>query len=110
MTEKDYCDYDTAEKLRELGYPDNNLIPLYEAEKWLGEEHDIHIEPFLCNLEYAQYKLNIVGKPKGNTRYCSIYNSLMEDAKNKTYTYFNSFEEALLEGIKKAIKILKEEK
>ena len=121
LTEKDYCDYETCVALYELGcvtHPYDNtdtdkvlqIVHLYDAQKWLREEHDIHIEPFLCNFEYTQYKLNIVGKPKGNTCYCSIYNSLMEDIRNKTNTYFNSYEEALLEGIKEAVKLLKEER
>lgn len=63
LTEKDYCDYDTSRELKELGfiaglgegncgyclYDDAwhdqvNRPLLYEAQKWLREEHQLHIE------------------------------------------------------------------
>ena len=104
MTEKDYCDYDTCVALEELGYPrycyDNGgeldkilrMVTLYNAHKWLREEKKIHIE--------------VLYQPATWT--CKIY-KLTTYEYIKGYTFFNSYEETLLEGIKEAIKILKEE-
>ena len=63
LTEKDYCDYETSRELKELGFiaglgeddcghclyddawHDQVDRPLlYEAQKWLREEKDLHIE------------------------------------------------------------------
>ena len=56
LTEKDYCDYETCVALEELGYPryhyDNGgeldkilrMVTLYNAQKWLREEKNLHIE------------------------------------------------------------------
>ena len=64
--------------------------------KWL-RDRNIHIEPFLVNAETAQYKLNIVGW--NGKFFCSIYNSLLEDANNKTITTYQSYEQAAIAGI-----------
>ena len=102
LTEKDYCDYDTCVALWSMGlipHPYDNtdtdklmaIISLYEAQKWLREEKNIHIE--------VLYRLA--------TWTCKIYN-----LKNKEYikghTFFVSYEEALSEGIKEVVRILKE--
>lgn len=96
LTEKDYCDLDTSHELWVMGlepdtYYDGPIILLYEAQKFLREEKNIHIE--------VLYRLA--------TWTCKIY-----DLKNKEYikghTFFVSYEEALSEGIKEAVKILKE--
>ena len=126
LTEKDYCDYDTCVALKELGYVgicdayyeltgtkeynrdsfeilytrefihpddiDRVAAPLlYQAQKWLREEKKIHIAIDLL-------------KPKWYPTIIS-YNRL----KSVELSSCESYEEALLEGIKEAIKILKEE-
>ena len=104
LTEKDYCDRDTAVALQKLGY--NNkycrddgtpIIILYEAQKWLRNTHNLHIstKPYpnegglMWMFEIRRFTPYLV---------CVI--------KNKTG--FKEAEEALLEGIKEAIKLLKE--
>ena len=108
LTEKDYCDYETRNELIKLGYPahlyDNTevdkilgAILLYEAQKWLREEKNIDISVTISPFEYfatirefvfwqGEYSWEKTIHPNGG----------------KTY------EEALLEGIKEAVKILKE--
>ena len=135
LTEKDYCDYDTCVALKELGFrercvayydtADNvgllyntqytcDVIPcqycdllesrntateyevdvptLYEAQKWLREEKGMLIQPTYLELS--------------DEWICVIRD------KNKRHGYSaqkqKNYEEALLEGIKEAIKILKE--
>ena len=136
LTEKDYCDYETCVALKELGdktpasayyIPNNETLyfvsnpyrggyvidcfcshnslredvmthdfidapTMWEAQKWLREEKDIYIE--------------ILFQPATWT--CKIYN-LKKYEYIKGYTFFISYEEALSEGIKGAVKILKEE-
>ena len=121
LTEKDYCDYETCVALRELGYNapqmliidyfgvfeepqyDEN-IHLYDAQKWLREEKKIIIE--------ATFSLIYKGQPRFSWRV--LYN--LTQHKGAYYTLdsvnskedYDSFEEALSEGIKEAVKILKE--
>ena len=109
LTEKDYCDYETCVALKELGYPidwfedetyheNSTNIQLYEAQKWLREEKGIDISVTISPFEYfatirefvfwqGEYSWEKTIHPNGG----------------KTY------EEALSEGIKEAVKILKEE-
>ena len=140
LTEKDYCDYDTCVALKELGYkvptsayymPNNNQLifvisqfrgeaamdcfyshnslpkecmgsdyidapTMWEAQKWLRNEKKIIVQPEATVLGW---KCNIIIFP------CSIGMKNRYNGKN-----YSSYEEALLEGIKEAIKILKEEK
>lgn len=110
LTEKDYCDYDTCVALSELGYPLTSkevryedkavFVPgilLYSAQKFLREEKKLVVLvgfdfcPIISEIVY-----NWVIVVNGNT------------AKKSSYTY-DYFEEALSEGIKEAVKILKEE-
>ena len=125
LTEKDYCDYDTCVALKELGFNERclgwydeertlnhnrkvlwanthienyNAIAcpsLYEAQKWLREEKRILILP-----DYNSFGW-----------FCGIHYPI-NSVKMFKYTAkeVNSYEEALLEGIKEAIKILMEEK
>ena len=101
LTEKDYCDYDTYVALEELGYPEvmafNKPFLLYEAQKWLREEKGIDISVTISPFEYfatirefvfwqGEYSWEKTIHPNGG----------------KTY------EEALAEGIKEAVKILEE--
>ena len=135
LTEKDYCDYETCVALKELGYkvptsayymPNNNQLifvinqfrggaaidcfyshnsfpkevmtsnyidapTMWEAQKWLREEKDIYIEVLYQPVTWT----------------CKIYN-LKKYEYIKGYTFFVSYEEALSEGIKEAVKILKD--
>lgn len=137
LTEKDYCDYDTCVALKELGYKvptsayympknsqlifvinqfrggaamdcfySNNSLPkecvasdfidaptMWEAQKWLREEK--HIEVVVLSR-------GMIGAPY----YFQVYTEDYVIADDKDYA---SFEEALSEGIKEAVKILKEE-
>ena len=109
LTEKDYCDYETCVALEEVGFPlhpygnteiDTSLrltVLLYEAQKWLREEKNIDISVTISPFEYfatirefvfwqGEYSWEKTIHPNGG----------------KTY------EEALSEGIKEAVKILKE--
>ena len=115
LTEKDYCDYDTWSALKELGCDiPRRLIPdylgvlhepqfeetlhIYDAQKWLRENHNLHIstKPY-PNEGGLMWMFEI--------RKFSPY--LVSVIVNKTGFYDS--EEALLEGIKEAIKILKED-
>ena len=123
LTNTDYCDYETCVALKELGYVgsrqececfgayfnfgkdmftdslDNTevgtneylRVPLYLAQKWLREEKFLLI--VVDRLLHGEYVFSIV----------DILN--YSEEKNGTA---NSYEEALSEGIKEAVKILKE--
>ena len=109
LENRDYCDYDTCVALKELGYdaPQRLLVDyfgvydepqydekihLYDAQKWLREEKGILLQPVYLELS--------------DEWICVIRD------KNKRYAYSTqkqkNYEEALAEGIKEAIKILKE--
>lgn len=135
LTEKDYCDYDTCVALKEMGYkvptsayyiPNNNQLifvsnpfrggyvtdcfhshnsfpkdvmtsnyidapTMWEAQKWLREEKKLHITIYSQSQESWQYRIT---KP---------HQKLEEGLHGED---FNSFEEALSECIKEAVKIL----
>lgn len=127
LTEKDYCDYETCVALREIGcrietewyihqpsyergscylcfsipqetsvFDECDYIPrlsLYEAQKWLREEKKLHITIYSQSQESWQYRIT---KP----------HQRLEDGLHGED--FSSFEEALLEGVKCAVKILKD--
>ena len=122
LNEKDYCDYETCVALKELGITDCSLqyyekgcpntlhrnllqpltirtaealgrvlaISLYNAQKWLREEKKINISPVYLFTDWGC----IIKTPK--------YGDLIES--------HSSYEEALLEGVKAAVNILKEER
>ena len=126
LTQKDYCDYETCVALMEIGcrietewyihqpsyergscylcfgipretsvLDECDYIPrlsLYEAQKWLREEKFLLI--VVDRLLNGEYVFSVV----------DILN--YSEEKNGTA---NSYEEALLEGIKEAVKILKKE-
>lgn len=107
LTEKDYCDYKLILELKELGYDyirREGLIHLYDAQKWLREEMKMIVE--------ANFNLIYKGQPRFSWRV--LYN--LTQHKGAYYTFdsvkskedYDSPEEALSEGIKEAIKILKE--
>lgn len=132
LTQKDYCDYDTCVDLKELGFNSlvdwyfkedksiasslaryrNTYIPrisLYEAQKWLREEKEIYvtvipeynefspIKGVKCRLEVAHWKDDEFG-------YETI--EWLDEECPHTIITFESYEEALSEGIKAAVKIL----
>ena len=110
LTNKDYCDYDTCVPLIELGYNDSTDLryndshslgdflfgikapTLYEAQKWLREEKNIIVCP----------EKNSFGW------YYAIHYNVGEVHQLKYSEECDSYEDALLEGIKEAVKILKE--
>ena len=105
LTEKDYCDYDICVALRELGYYDpiqsntHLTIHLYDAQKWLREKKNIHVQVIVYSYTHLWYYTSI------------CHNKIPITLKvGDTVKMFNSYEEALLEGIKEAIKILKDER
>ena len=75
-----------------------NPPSLYEAQKWLREEKKIgvFISGFIDGYTFWVYNLL-----SGDTLYQGFFN-------NETGKKYESYEEALAEGIKEAIKILKE--
>ena len=116
LTEKDYCDYATCVALKELGYNyplelitdyfgvldvpfHDKKIHLYDAQKWLREEKGIHITINYIRLEedIFMYTLRHIGK------------KLRENGGLYNNEQYSSYEEALSEGIKEAVKILMEE-
>ena len=131
LTEKDYCDYETCVALKELGYKgisrffyatkesplrrysyDQILttriadavghtlaISLYVAQKWLREEKKIYVE---VHIAFNMYFYELF-KTDEYDKYCGIQKVLVLGTNG-----YESYEEALLEGIKESIKILKE--
>lgn len=112
LTEKDYCDYDTSITLGELGFPLKRMkvknfidgqfsesivtVLLYEAQKWLREEKKIEVNATYDNiieLHWHWYMKSLTNRNQD----ISIIN-------------YDSYEQALLAGIKEAVKILKEMK
>jgi hypothetical protein len=108
LTEKDYCDYDTCVALKELGYPltskevryENKavFVPgvlLYSAQKWLREAKKIEVNATYDNVVELHWHWYMKSLTNCNQD-ISIIN-------------YDSYEQALLAGIKEAVKILKEE-
>ena len=110
LTEKDYCDLESTKALESLGmnvytsFCGKDVLKhvlLYEAQKWLREEKKIHVEVHIAFNKYF-YELF---KTDEYDKHCGIQKVLVLGTNG-----YESHEEALLEGIKEAIKILKEEK
>ena len=135
LTEKDYCDYDTCVALKELGYDgycaayyhlfdddedarnsfehiyafdfqnSNNIYRvgaplLYQAQKWLREEKNIvvRIIPLYEEgkaIKGMSYTNEVIHWDDGY-----VADECIEE--------YDSYEEALLEGVRQAIEILKE--
>lgn len=131
LTKKDYCDYDTCVALREVGcrietewyihqqsyergscylcfgipretsvLDECDYIPrlsLYEAQKWLREEKkiDIFVRAGILENRVRHY-------------YAEVFTSNDVIIIGNYGGDYDSYEEALLEGIKEAVKILKE--
>jgi hypothetical protein len=81
---------------------------LYQAQKWLREEKEIHIEVYACAGGYI-YELCKAYKPNSFSGGTTIYtpNDVDNPKLNDTGRY-DDFETCLSEGIKEAVKILKE--
>jgi hypothetical protein len=110
LTEKDYCDYDTSITLGELGFPlkrmkVKNLIDgqfsesivtvlLYEAQKWLREEKKLFIEITIGVFD--------------QTYLWEIYSTENSDLITGGFSSYDTYEEALSEGVREAVKLLKE--
>ena len=104
LTNKDYCDYDTCVALEELGCSINSLmrLHLYDAQKWLREEKSIYVTvgcPLIMN-EGLGWSYEVCDKPwNGHSD---------DDCVKASGGAYDSYEEALSEGIRKTVKILKE--
>ena len=104
LTEKDYCDLGCIKALESLGMNVYTSfcgvevlkhLSLYEAQKWLREEKHLHITIYSQSQESWQYRIT---KP----------HQKLEDGLHGED--FSSFEEALSEGIKETVKILRDER
>ena len=108
LTEKDYCDYETCVALKELGFPIRRIkvkgeekhvpILLYEAQKFLREEKNIIVDVFVDDDSDTPITYNVHKDGE-----CVIHH-------HGRYFAIKDWSLALLEGIKVAVKILKEEK
>ena len=122
LTEKDYCDYDTCVALKEVGcdqhydkYKETNdkgkfifdWFTLYEAQKWLREEKGMLVD----SMVFADNSIDADGKVVDRWIYysCAILNTSTAEF-IRSYDHsdeYDTYEEALSEGIKEAIKLLK---
>lgn len=108
LTEKDYCDKDTAFALQELGYnpymfydDGTPAIHLWYAQKWLREEKKIYVEPY-----YAQ-TINHMPRFRWMVTNGNSSRFLVDTLDSREH--YRSYEEALSEGLREAVKILKDE-
>ena len=129
LTEKDYCDYKTCVALKELGYDDSTDLrynsygslgnflggikapTLYEAQKWLREEKEVYVTVIPEYNEFGpikgvKYRLEVAHWKDNEFGYETI--EWLDEECPHTIITFDSYEEALSEGINEAIKILKE--
>ena len=102
LTEKDYCDYKLVLELKELGYDyirREGLIHLYDAQKWLREEKgfDIVVKPLDKTTLFM-----------GGEKYFWMVYLNHERVSGLNVPCTITYEESLFEGIKEAVKILKE--
>lgn len=100
LTEKDYCDLDTSHELWMMGlepeaYYDGPLILLYEAQKWLREEKKLFVEITLGAFD--------------QTYLWEIYNTENSNVITGGFSSYDTYEEALSEGVRASIKILQDE-
>ncbi|MBQ3023605.1 MAG: hypothetical protein IJD91_09905 [Clostridia bacterium] len=127
LTEKDYCDYDTSITLGELGFPlkrmkvknltdrkfDESIIPvlLYDAQKWLREEKEVEVAIIPEYNEFApvkgvQYRVWVSHWKDDEFGYETIE---IVDEETRIPFLYKTYTEALSEGIKEAVEILKGE-
>ena len=120
LTEKDYCDYDTAITLGELGFPlkrmivknfRDTIIPvlLYEAQKWLREEKEVYVTVIPEYNDYnpvkgVKYRLEVAHWKDDEFGYETI--EWLDEECPHTIITFDSYEEALSEGVHESIKVL----
>lgn len=85
---------------------------LYMLQKWLRDEHDMHVTPYMCNLTEVNKdvwrccvdKIRFSGHPKHHT----VQYSLTVDGKQGSkLILFDTYEEALGEGLRYALKMIK---
>lgn len=115
ITEKDYCDKEAAFALQELGYnpymflkDGTPAIHLWNAQRFLREEKNIHIEVYACAGGYI-YELCKAYKSDSFSGGTTIYTpNDVDNPKLNDAGKYETFEEALSEGLKEAVKILKE--
>lgn len=116
LTEKDYCDLDTSHELWIMGlepetYYDGPHILLYEAQKWLREEKEVYVSVIpeyneYCPVKGIVYRLEIAYWKDDEFGYETV--EWLDEEESCVVHRFESYEQALAEGIKKAINILKE--
>lgn len=119
LENKDYCDYDTCVALNELGCPITKWISgdvvstftLYEAQKWLREEKEVYVTVSpehneFCPVKGVKYRLEIAHWKDDEFGYETI--EWLDEECPHTIITFETYEGALAEGIKEAVKILKE--
>ena len=128
LTEKDYCDYDTCVALKEWGYnaPQRLLVDyfgvydepqyderihLYDAQKWLRKEKEIYVSVMPEYNEFSpikgvKYRLEVAHWKDDEFG----YETIEWPEEEHIVMLFDSYEEALLEGVRESIKLLKEEK
>lgn len=100
LTEKDYCNDKVRALLKEIGCPlvyETPFITLYEVQKWLREEKQIIVEVFVDDDSDTPITYNIY---KDGECVCHHHGK---------YWSVKGWSEALSEGIKAAVKILKGE-
>lgn len=110
LTEKDYCDLELTTILQEVGMSIKNVVAtspcgaakwysnvtLYEAQKFLREEKGVIVEVFVDDDSDTPITYNIY---KDGECVCHHHGG---------YWSVNAWNVALSEGIKEAVKILKE--
>ena len=108
LTEKDYCNLESTKALESLGMNVYTSfcgvevlkhVLLYEAQKWLREERNIDILPRRGYITNDKQRYQVVIYINYNR------NQILLDNDGEDYS---SPEEALAEGLREAVKILKE--
>lgn len=105
LEEKDWCDEDTSHELWQLGlvpdtYYDGPIVLLYEAQKFLIDKFSLYISIHLVS-STAMMELQRCNPGWGNDRR-TIHSRFFIISENFKHEYI------LLEGIKDAIKYIKE--
>lgn len=111
LSYKDYCDEKTSDELEKLGYPRYHydatevdkifrIISLYDAQKWLREEKHIDVLVYLDDLK-GYFPVIRIWEGSWKT----FVN--LEEMEGEKVAYSANYEEALSEGLRTAIEILK---
>lgn len=117
LENRDYCDYETCVALNELSCPITKWISgdvvstftLYEAQKWLREEKEVYVTVIPEYNEFGpikgvKYRLEVAYWKDDEFGYETI--EWLDEECPHTIITFDSYEEALSEGVKEAVKIL----